>query len=229
MKKVLFAVMAIVLAVGLMGSAFAYFTSTIASTGNVLTAGKIILDMSNGGAYQQGPVVIATAANLAPGTPTGIYTAGFENDPTSTLNGYVTATVSYDRTISGADAYAAQLEVVSNVTNGSGGNNVVGYWAEQICDTAAMTFAQGAAAQLVAVDPNTGDGNTFGYVPTLYGLQTVVLHFSPYEGPATFSDAILAPTGSEWLQMKLELNPLAGNQFQGNSLSFTITGTITAK
>jgi predicted ribosomally synthesized peptide with SipW-like signal peptide len=47
MKKILFALMAVVLCVGLVGGAFAYFTDTQASSNNVFASGNIQLSMAN--------------------------------------------------------------------------------------------------------------------------------------------------------------------------------------
>ena len=47
MKKILFAVMAVVLCLGLMGAAFAYFSDTETSSGNTFTAGTLDLVLSD--------------------------------------------------------------------------------------------------------------------------------------------------------------------------------------
>lgn len=47
MKKILFSVMAVVLCLGLMGGAFAYFSDTETSSGNTFTAGTIDLEMND--------------------------------------------------------------------------------------------------------------------------------------------------------------------------------------
>ena len=50
-KKLLFAIMAVVLCVGLVGGAFSYFTTKVPDTNNVLTAGTLSMQISNDGTY----------------------------------------------------------------------------------------------------------------------------------------------------------------------------------
>jgi predicted ribosomally synthesized peptide with SipW-like signal peptide len=231
MKKVLFAVMAIVLALGLMGSAFAYFSSTQASSGNTFSAGNISLAMSNDNStwVTNNSTVIGSAANMAPGHDVGPFNVFFKD--AGTVSGVVTAVVSYPRNAA-TDAYAQVLDVTKvNAYEGGVwvGVQAAGYWAEQIVNTQSWSWAQGVAAGYIAADPNTGDGNTFGYVPTVYGLQTVTLHFTAgYAYQAPWGDLTLAPGASEGDQMYLQLDPSAGNAFQNNSMPLTVTGTITS-
>ena len=70
MKKILFAVMAVVLCLGLMGGAFAYFTDVEKSTGNTMSAGTLDLEIAdNNEGYSNNPVTASysSPANLAPG------------------------------------------------------------------------------------------------------------------------------------------------------------------
>ena len=54
-KKLLFAIMAIVLCVGLVGGAFSYFTDTVTSNSNTLQAGTLNVEIANaGGTYSNG-------------------------------------------------------------------------------------------------------------------------------------------------------------------------------
>jgi len=63
-KKLLFAIMAIVLCVGLVGGAFSYFTDTVTSNSNTLQAGTLDIQIANpGGTYGNGPV---TASFVSP-------------------------------------------------------------------------------------------------------------------------------------------------------------------
>ena len=48
-KKLLFAIMAVVLCVGLVGGAFSYFTAKVPDTNNVLQAGTLSMQISNDG------------------------------------------------------------------------------------------------------------------------------------------------------------------------------------
>jgi predicted ribosomally synthesized peptide with SipW-like signal peptide len=73
MKKVLFAIMAIVLCVGLMGSAFAYFTDSATSANNSFTAGTLSIHATD---TFSTPFVLP---NMAPGDVTGPYTIIIRN------------------------------------------------------------------------------------------------------------------------------------------------------
>ncbi len=71
MKKILFGIMAIVLCVGLIGGAFAYFTDVAPSTGNTMTAGTLNLLISTDGGtnyYDSAGAVISSPPGWAPGT-----------------------------------------------------------------------------------------------------------------------------------------------------------------
>lgn len=68
MKKVLFGIMAVALCVGMIGSAFAYFSDTEKSSGNTFTAGTLDLQLSNNGIdYFNGVSSTFSMANMAPG------------------------------------------------------------------------------------------------------------------------------------------------------------------
>jgi predicted ribosomally synthesized peptide with SipW-like signal peptide len=232
MKKLLFAIMAIVLCVGLIGGAFAYFTDTQASSANTFSAGNIKLAMS--GDFTNWSItntaVIGSAANMAPGHQVGPFYAYFKNQ--GSIGGVITAKISYPV---GAvyDAYAKELDVTSVAAYEGGvwvpSVQVAEYWAEQICNTYGVDFATAASYQWVAADPNTGDGNTFGYVPTIYGLSLVTLHFTNgYYYQAPWNDLTLTPGAAEGDSMNIMLDPLAGNAFQGASMNITVTGTLTS-
>jgi predicted ribosomally synthesized peptide with SipW-like signal peptide len=70
MKKILLTIMACVMALGLVGGAFAYFTDVEYSTSNVMGAGTLDLEISDfDGPYGNTPVtaIFSSPANLAPG------------------------------------------------------------------------------------------------------------------------------------------------------------------
>ena len=76
MKKILFTVMAVVLCLGLMGAAFAYFSDTETSTGNTFTAGTIDLAVND-----ENPWVgtVAMFTDIKPCEDLAPMTAKFEN------------------------------------------------------------------------------------------------------------------------------------------------------
>jgi hypothetical protein len=132
--------------------------------------------------------------------------------------------VSYDTTGTGNSAYAQKLVVSYVSANGS--PNVAPYWAEQIVNTAGWTWQQGIDNGYIVA--SSASGLAYPYLPTIYGLQTIVLHFSPYLGPSTFTDATLTPGNYFSETLNLMLDSTAGNTFENNSLPITITGTITS-
>lgn len=70
MKKLLFTLMAVVMCLGLVGGAFAYFTDVEYSTGNVMGAGTLDLEISDfDGPYGNTPVsgIFSSPDNLIPG------------------------------------------------------------------------------------------------------------------------------------------------------------------
>jgi predicted ribosomally synthesized peptide with SipW-like signal peptide len=70
MKKILFAIVAVVLSIGMMGGAFAYFTDVAVSNQNVMQAGTLDLQLGSATqAYTNNAVtgVFNSPANLAPG------------------------------------------------------------------------------------------------------------------------------------------------------------------
>jgi predicted ribosomally synthesized peptide with SipW-like signal peptide len=79
-KKILFAVMAIVAAVGLVGGAFAYFTDSATSTTNQFTAGVLSIDDA---LVAESPAIVIT--NMAPGDVTGEYTITIKNNGSMNL------------------------------------------------------------------------------------------------------------------------------------------------
>jgi predicted ribosomally synthesized peptide with SipW-like signal peptide len=69
-KRILFSIMAVVAAIGLMGGAFAYFTDVAPSSGNSMTAGTLNLQISTDGGvnyYETAGAVIQSPAGWAPG------------------------------------------------------------------------------------------------------------------------------------------------------------------
>jgi predicted ribosomally synthesized peptide with SipW-like signal peptide len=240
MKKLLFAIMAIVLCVGLIGGAFAYFTDTQTSSGNTFTAGSTYLLMSNGGTYAHQPdnsLKIGSGTNLSPGGPAiGTFNVGFENG--GNISGIVTANVSIDQSIVagsfppftppgysgpvGANTFATKLVVATAFTDGSGTVNVAPYWAQQIADGLG-SWVTAVNDGYVVADPSS---TLNGYLPTIYGLSSITLHF--WDGYATKVDLALAPGGIHWVNGTLKLASTADNNYENMGINITIVGTLTS-
>jgi predicted ribosomally synthesized peptide with SipW-like signal peptide len=222
MKKVLIAVMAIVLAVGLMGSALAYFTDTQVSNANVFSGGNIHLALSNDGTnfYNTPPgnVVIGTATNMAPGHAYGPYTAYFKN--TGTIGGLVTAYVSYDTNNKGEE-FAKLLIVDQAYSNVSGAVNVAPSWAQQIADNSGG-WPNAVTAGYIVEDSSSATG----YYPTIAGLRTFALTFTTgYPGG---TGVTLDPNAVQWDQMYIKLDSSADNTYEDFGITIAVTATLTS-
>jgi spore coat-associated protein N len=81
-KKFLLSALAIILAMGMMGSAFAYFSDTETSTGNTFTAGTLDLKIRDGGQEWADGIDVAEWAmsNMAPGVSTDFGGIDLRND-----------------------------------------------------------------------------------------------------------------------------------------------------
>jgi predicted ribosomally synthesized peptide with SipW-like signal peptide len=236
-KKILFAVMAIVAAVGLVGGAFAYFTDTQASTNNIFTAGSTYLLMSNGGAYtHDNSLVIGSGVNMSPGGPAvGTFNIGFQNG--GNISGIVTGTMTYSQAIVtgsfppfnppgytgpvGADQFAQKLVIATAFTDGSGTVNVAPYWAQQISDE--QGYQTAVDQQMIIADPSS---TLNGYLPTVYGMSKITLHF--WDGYSTKVDLGLAPNGIHWVNGTLKLASTADNNYENMGINITVTGTLTS-
>jgi len=87
MKKLLFIAMACVLCLGLVGGAFAYFSDTETSTGNVFTAGSLDLtyDVAGGPQYNGTSVALFSIGDVKPGQ-TGTVVVSLHNIGTVAAN-----------------------------------------------------------------------------------------------------------------------------------------------
>lgn len=138
-KKLLFAIIAVVLCVGMVGGAFSYFTSKVTTTNNVMNAGTLTIQISNGGAYSNTTSDGISLTNMAPGVP---YTTGniwLKN--TGTLPAYVVYAQINGLTESVTD-YTKYIEVLSM---GDAPSNDGGTWEYSTFDPA-TTEGQGTIA-----------------------------------------------------------------------------------
>jgi predicted ribosomally synthesized peptide with SipW-like signal peptide len=139
MKKVLIALMVCVLALGLMGSAFAYFTSTATATANTFTAGTVKVALTNSGSSTTATTGLG---NLAPGD-TAIF------DYTVVNTGTIAANVTITPTITGSIILGQTNDpVITGVTiggiaatNNSGIWSVTGSLASTASETVVVTVS----------------------------------------------------------------------------------------
>jgi predicted ribosomally synthesized peptide with SipW-like signal peptide len=227
-KKILFALLAVVAAIGLMGGAFAYFTDTVVSGDNVFSAGTLNLQMGSGNtAYTDADnvVLIGTNPYMSPGHASeGPYTVYFKN--TGTIGGVISAQVNYNTGVTGT-AFAKLLIVdkaYSSLLGNSPEYNVAEYWARQIAEqTGNGTWADAVANGYIVADPSAP---VYGYYPTIEGLTKIILQFTDgYNGPAV---TLAANGGEQWDQMYIKLDSTAGNEFQGFGITIVVTATLTS-
>jgi len=83
-KRILLSALAIMLAIGLMGSSFAYFSDVETSTGNTFTAGTLDLKIKDGGQAWSDGITVAewTLSDMAPGVPEDFGSIDLRNDGT---------------------------------------------------------------------------------------------------------------------------------------------------
>jgi len=233
MKKILFTLMAVVLCTGMMGAAFAQFSDTETSTGNVFQAGSTDLQISNGGPWVDTPpaLTIASAANMAPGVEVGPYDVWFLN--AGSLPGFVRVNLSYIEDDAdpetgeyafieaSADDYAKNLIVTqAYLDNNGAGTNVAPYWALQVADDAyGYSWAAALAANAVVADGSSATG----YLPTVFGLEQITLEFSnTYNGP----EWIWGPSDFHYEVIYLELNSAVNNDYQFDGIDISLTATL---
>jgi len=129
-KKILFSLMAVVLCLGLMGAAFAYFSDSETSSGNTFTAGTVDLETS-------GETTIEVT-NMAPG---------------ATASG--TITVTNIGTLDGC-LYATSWYVENDITNPPDPNMTADEVAKMLLITAFTADTVDILAQIPEVDGNPG-------------------------------------------------------------------------
>jgi predicted ribosomally synthesized peptide with SipW-like signal peptide len=238
MKKILFSLIAILVCVGLVGGAFAWFSDTDTSTGNTFTAGTLDLEMRTAG----GPGVPATswsydhsgpiayAQNMAPGVEAGPFDVRFRNG--GTMDGYVDVNFSYSDyddpspygefatpTVSGK-AYAQKLVVTRAYMDG-GPENKAPYWAEQCINShSGDPDPEQSAVDAGEVVAATTTGPV-QYLPTVYGLSTITLEFW-FGG----NEVVWHPTNMHYETFYLALDSSAGNAYAFDGVSVTLSATI---
>lgn len=210
MKKILFSLMAIALVVGLVGAgAFAQFFDTETSSGNTFTAGTLDLTLAESGK-------VAFPLPAKPGdTASGTITVKNEGNLIGSLyvaSSYVTADGILQPTEFPADMTADQV-------------------ASQLVIT---TFRVGGV-----VPPGVTEGVTT--VEDIVCDPTGVSLFPPYADPTTGEEnGLVGNTG--WIDyfdmnpndscdfvMALQFNPLAGNDYQADGITWTIEFLLTQK
>lgn len=223
MKKAVFAILAVVVAIGLMGSAFAYFTDVESSNSNTFTAGTLNMsitdtDQAN---YEDTPVTASfSTGSLAPGQQ-------FTTDPVTFNNtGSIGIPFVFGRiTITSNADMAKQFKLVSYGEKSSNGSWVAasdevkdadGYWVESFGTANAQAYLD-----------YWGITDHTGYI-TMYDLWAATpLGESQKTGMWFFdngSPANLALPSAGWAQLRFtfEFLPTATNVYQNQSVTFNM-------
>jgi predicted ribosomally synthesized peptide with SipW-like signal peptide len=200
MKKVLVILMACVLCLGLVGSAFAYFTDTETASNNTFTAGYMDLLINN----QNDPTGLITVSNMAPGKETGDYYINFKNA------GSLDGTLSYDVGITGEPAEPETLR-----PDGTGSDVTANQYAAQVYITKLLWGGVDILAATVALADANTDGNLSLLELANYGV---------------FSDTseTLAVGNTKQMTYRFTLNANAGDAYQGDGVIMSVTGTLTS-
>ena len=207
MKKFLILVLVIVLALGMIGSAFAYFSDTETSSGNIFTAGTLILKLSDKNeGFGDGVTATWTMANMQPGvTSVGPLSVNLQNSGNVAGN-HVEISFSHE-----IDESTNPVESDSNPNSEPGD---IARWLQIIT----MTYDT-----IDFLDGYT-DANHNGF----FDLEDLTM--SPYADEAGPLDNLPTPPpnngGTTSLTMKLKFNAGATNDIQGDILTTTVTFTL---
>lgn len=193
------------LAIGLMGSAFAYFTDTATSTTNSFTAGTLVLEIGDWDeGFGDGVSATWTMSNMEPGVTTvGPFYVNLQNAG-SLVGDHVE--ISFSHVIT--DTPDVESDTNWNSTPGE-----MAEWLEII----AMSYN---GSNFVTA-PYT-DANSNGF----FDLEDVTL--SPYTDAGGPLDDLPAPlsAGYRTLTLELKFNAGATNDIQGDTLTTTVTFTL---
>ena len=202
MKKIVLGLMVIVLTVGLVGAgAMAYFQDTETSTGNTYTAGTLDLKIRDVGVNWTDGIATAewSLSNMKPGD-TAYGSIDFKNFG-SIYADHMEITCDYTIT----DPPGPESDAEENTPADKMAGEII---------ISEMVYSYNATE--VDCLPLLNDANGNG-VKDLYDLKAAAVDNLP-----------LWQTGTQFanLSMTLQLNPGAGNDFQGDTLNLTVIFTL---
>jgi len=212
-KKILFSLMAIILAVGLVGAgAFAYFSDTETSTGNTFTAGTLDLLVTTSGACSDvGKITVneqgdglndsVVFANLAPGD-SGSITWTITN--TGTLPGMVMIHRTLSNDVDGVDT---EPELLVDLTPGAAGELDNNMWLiSTVTIDGVSTFVYEGNpwyANWMSLEATYGP-EQFDNLPKLLPANSVLVVTYNWSIPTTVDDVIQGDTFTLNLEMTLD-------------------------
>ena len=213
MKKLIISGLAILLAMGLMGGAFAYFQDTETSTENTLTAGTFDLKVANGDeVFKDGVTATWTMSDMQPGVTTvGPHTVSLQNSGTIAGDH---VEISFSHTIDELS------NVVESDTNPESTPGELARWIQILrMDYYGVDWEYDFIAHDDDRDPND---NGF------FDLEDVTL--PPYAAEGGFLDGLSPPPpnsgGTRTFSMRLMFHEDATNDIQGDILTTTVTFTL---
>jgi len=233
MKKILIAVMAVVMVIAMIGSAFAYFTDVRTTNDNTFTAGTLTMQIKdNNEDYQAGPITASySKGNLAPGQT-------FTTDPiTLKNNGSLDINRIYARfSTTGSVDFAQKFKLINYKEWSSNPAWVAdadelpadgqGFYTENFDNdivncNAYLAFWQGRGA---AVNPVQGYITLADLIAARNagsgGGVTSLLLFDATPNP--FVPPLTANGGLVQVKFTFQLMPETNNTFQGQSCSFRV-------
>lgn len=197
-KKILFSIMAIALAGGLVGAGvFAYFSDTESSTGNTFTAGTLDLEVDSENPWTSTPVNVTCMEPGAAASPVNITC---ENVGSLTGDLYMKITNVVDT--GGVETYACGTPISGDVTS------------EPEC---AAEIAAAARVDNVSTNITLSCEVDSSAVSGIDGV-----HLSAVPTSWTLIKDNLAENGSITLSLGGSLDSGAGNEYQGDKSTFDI-------
>jgi predicted ribosomally synthesized peptide with SipW-like signal peptide len=231
-KKIIFAVLSVAVAIGLMGAAFAYFTDVEKSTGNTMSAGTLNIEIANpGGTFSNDPVT--GTFNSPPGLKPGDV---FETGPVYLENvGSITIERIYARfcgfsEVNGTPAEFPNGADINNISDYlvlqsySESNNAGSNYYEEVFDTInAEAYEQYWAthgATGIVVDGKITLRELVLAAPGGSGGGIACLCM--FDGGNVPSDPPLAPGMIAAFKFKFKLMETANNCIQGDTVNFNV-------
>lgn len=209
MKKILFSLMAIVLAVGIVGAgAFAYFSDVETSSGNTFTAGTLDMQIANSNpTWSDG--VIATWQSPLNWAPGEVVTATLS---LRNIGNEGSRWVAIDPTnLTGTAGFGDQILVTNFTFTRTGNNDNNGWSTLNIANWMATWGIWGTTAPMTLAE----------FVDGLYA-------FMAWDGTGNYNDPspgyLLPANGTDTVQvtMTLQFDPNANNDWQNANASFDL-------
>jgi hypothetical protein len=221
-KKQLTGILAIVIVgVFLTSGSYAYYNAPLTSSGALFPACTNGIDFqmaSDTVNYASNPSPLITVSNLLPGQETGVYHIYYWNLPDS-LTVTVLLNTAYTCWYAGqgvsADNFARHLWITQASLDGNPG--VEPWWSQQIAEIAYGSWISAINDGAIVYYNNH-------YIPTLYGMHLITVHFS-----ATYMGADLpwVPGRIHTTGLNFMLDPSVGNEYINSGIFVTLTASVT--